>query len=180
LTSAEVARIENARDWVSTSVPKWNALLAVDVEVLSSDSAAFIGSSNASIPQTIVLGKTAWHTDEELREQLLHEIAHIWLYMIEELWPLHYPASGQRYTLPSGTAGKTITGVLNAGFVAQVLCEWYSSHAGDSYQRRASELKNYCVSCVELLQDCNDLTSVGEEIYHAIRSANMRHSICLR
>ena len=50
-------------------------------------------------PQHVLLADEAFAADAELREQLVHELAHQWLYLIEDIWPLDRPAAGAATSL---------------------------------------------------------------------------------
>src|SRR3954468_5205114 len=104
-----------AADYVVRCRPAWSSLLQLPIEIRIIDGPIF-GFSSASRPQHVFINARAWKSIEELREQLLHETAHLWVYMIEELWPLHEANDARTYQLPSGVGGKTASAVLNAAF----------------------------------------------------------------
>ncbi len=164
LSKEDNDRINESISGILHFLPEWAPMFQIPFRFVRLKSDSVIGSSNASVPQTIFLGNTAWKSDAELREQVLHEIAHVWLYMIEELWPLHTSDQPGNFTLPSGTSGKTGTGVLNASFVSAILVIFYSSANGEWKERR-EYLARYSSRCLDLIKDYNGLTNTGREIY---------------
>lgn len=140
--------------------PGWELYFSLPV-VTRKISQNVFGFSNASIPQHIFLNCKVWDCGDELREQYLHEFAHIWFYMINELWVFHKD-DAKEHLLPSGSAMKSPTGVLNALFVALVLSKFYVG-AGESWVERKEKLLNYVDDCVVLLLPSTELTEIGRE-----------------
>ena len=108
-------------------MPAWAPLLSLPVRYarLHPDGGA-ISASSRDWPQHVLLADDAFASDAELREQLVHELAHQWLYLIEDIWPLDRPGAA-RLTLPSGTRDRAPAEVLGAAHVAAALTRMYAS-----------------------------------------------------
>lgn len=169
LTNSEKNLVKDAINSIIAVMPLWSGLLTLPLEIRRTEDKLVIGYSNASRPQIIMLGPLSWQSEDELREQLLHEIAHIWLYMVEELWALHQDENPGFFTLPSGISGKTGTGVLNASFVAATLLKFYDE-LSEGWVDRKLKLGAYLSGCLDELKDYTGLTSIGDELLLSIRN----------
>lgn len=159
-------RIAAASVEIAALHPEWSPLLGIPLAFHLTDRDV-IGSSSASRPQVVALGSAAFASDDELREQVLHETAHVWLYMVEELWLLHDEARPGSFALPSGVQGKTGTGVLHAAFVAAVLTTFYAT-LGAGWRPRVEFLKGYLAGCLASLEGYQGLTDVGLEVHQSL------------
>ncbi|MEU9019262.1 HEXXH motif-containing putative peptide modification protein [Actinomadura sp. NPDC048394] len=137
-------------------VPAWMPLLRLPVRYarLFPDRGAISASSRAW-PQHVLLAEAAFSTAAELREQLVHELAHQWLYLIQEMWRLA-PLDAPTVTLPSGTAGRSPDEALGAAHVAAALIRLYRA-TGDHDRVRA--LTAYGTGC---LGTARRLTPAGQ------------------
>ena len=152
LTVDQERQIERALAYVVRIVPHWKPLLNLPLTLRSIYKSKAISCSSYAYPQHIFLSPGAFTSDIELREQLLHEISHNWLYLIEELWPLHRPEYVERFQLPSGTPNRNASEVLGAAYVAAVLLDWYAAQASLSISvERSAYLRRYLVGCLSLL-----------------------------
>lgn len=109
-------------------------------------------------------------TSAELREQVVHELSHQWLYLIEELWALEI--HGARHTtLPSGTADRAPAEVLGAAHVAAALIRMYRAST-TAPAARLARLADYGSGCLELLGVLdNDLTDAGHSVARRLKEA---------
>lgn len=173
LTPEQGERATRVLNYVKSICPQWGPLLDFPLEIRVTERPGVIGYSNATIPQHVYLSERALASDSELREQLLHEVAHVWVYMLEELWDMHDHGDTTRFTLPSGTGNKTATGVMNAAFVAVVLSRFYWMERGP-LAARAGTLLDYAQESTGLLEKYSGLTPMGvearTEILDAIRA----------
>lgn len=144
-------------------VPEWKPLLEIPLVIRFFNSDTIISSSSAAKPQHVFLTPKSLSSEDELREQILHEIVHIWTYMIEELWSLHQTNQSVCFILPSGVTNKTATGVLHAAYVAKVLASFYKKNQR-LWEQRKIYLEDYCRKCLQQLDNFYGLTTVGEEI----------------
>lgn len=165
-SSGHAAQVEGALSQLVARRPIWRPLLQLPVVLRTHDSPKVLGYSSAARPQHFVLGPRAFTDEEELREQVLHEVAHIWLYMVQELWPLHHPTAQDTFVLPSGVGGKSATGVLDAAFVAAVLRQYYSHNRGRL--ERTAFLGRYMDECLVALRSAA-LTHFGLEVASRLR-----------
>lgn len=163
LTASEANLVSRSVALIAHEMHLFTPLITIPLDTRRSKDELIIGYSNASRPQTIFLGPLSWTSLVEMREQVLHEIAHVWLYMIEELWPLHKAGNTQTFTLPSGVRNKSATGVLNAAFVAAVLAKFYRS-MGVAWIVRSRDLTVYLEGCLNCMSGFNELTHIGREV----------------
>jgi hypothetical protein len=85
----------------------------------------------------------------ELVEQLLHELAHQWLYLIEDIWPLQRPGV-PTLTLPSRTRDRSPAEILGPAHVAATLICFYRRQPGDWAAARIAALTGYGTGCLKL------------------------------
>jgi hypothetical protein len=172
LRAARKQQIADALTALAVGLPAWAPLLSMPVRYarLYPDGGA-ISASSRDWPQHVLLADEAFVSDGELREQLLHELAHQWLYLIEDIWPLDRPGAA-RLTLPSGTRGRAPAEVLGAAHVAAVLCRMYTTAGGPGAKARISALTAYGQGCLELAQAAStDLTEAGTTIAQRLKEA---------
>ncbi|MGH3867796.1 MAG: aKG-HExxH-type peptide beta-hydroxylase [Pseudonocardiaceae bacterium] len=157
-------RIADALAGLTSAIPPWTPLLRLPVRfALLYPSNGAISASSRSWPQHVLLSDEAFSSDTELREQLVHELCHQWLYLIEEVWTLEI-VGARSAVLPSGTTGRTPSEVLGAAHVAAALIRLYSTVANE-LPGRLDHLARYGSGCVELLGRLKgDLTDVGLEL----------------
>lgn len=105
--------------------------------------------TNTSIPQVIFLGKGALSNEKYLKESIIHELAHIWLGMINEVSPLADSSCHEKFTLPSGTSGKSTLGTLLAAHFAGSALSYYKK-SNSSYAPRITYLEEYLEGCLTL------------------------------
>ncbi|WP_433464015.1 aKG-HExxH-type peptide beta-hydroxylase [Spirillospora sp. CA-128828] len=146
LTPSRRAAITSRLTELEGLVPAWGPLLRLPVRYarLFPDRGAISASSRAW-PQHVLLADAAFGTDAELREQLVHELAHQWLYLIQEMWRLETP-DAPVVTLPSGTAGRSPDEALGAAHVAAALIRLYRA-TGD--HDRVRTLTGYGAGCLD-------------------------------
>lgn len=171
LVPARLSEIEDAVQLLSKAEPCWEPLLRLPIRFAAlHPPTGAISASLRSWPQHVLLGRDAFADGRELAEQVLHEMAHQWLYLAMEVWPIIAGASdGQLFTLPSGTGGKQAWEVLGAAHVAAVLRRWYVQGPYPD-PARAAQLADYADGCAALLAD-TELTPAGEMFATRIKEA---------
>ena len=172
LRSARKRQIAGVLAGLAASMPAWAPLLGLPVRYarLYPDGGA-ISASSRDWPQHVLLADDAFASDDELREQLLHELAHQWLYLIEDIWPLDRPGAG-RLALPSGTRDRAPAEVLGAAHVAAALVRMYATAGGPGAEARISALTAYGHGCLELARAASsDLTEAGTTIAQRLKEA---------
>lgn len=172
LRAARKQQIAGVLTGLAASMPAWVPLLSLPVRYarLYPDSGA-ISASSRNWPQHVLFADDAFASHAELREQLLHELAHQWLYLIEDIWPLDRPGAA-RLTLPSGTRDRTPAEVLGAAHVAAALVRMYATAGGSGAEARISDLASYGQGCLGLLQAASaDLTDAGTMIEQRLKEA---------
>jgi hypothetical protein len=155
---------------LAAAMPAWAPLVSLPVRYarLHPDDGA-ISASSRDWPQHVLLADDAFASDAELREQLVHELAHQWLYLIEDIWPLDVPGAAQ-LTLPSGTRGRAPAEVLGAAHVAAALTRMYARVGGPGAESRISALTAYGKGCLDLAQAASaELTEAGTTIAQRLK-----------
>lgn len=156
---------------VDALIPSWSPLVGLPVVFsLLSPANGAISASSRRWPQQVLLADEAFVSPVELREQVVHELCHQWLYLIEELWALEITGA-QPATLPSGTADRTPAEVLGATHVAAALIRMYRADTSAPAGRLA-RLTDYGAGCLELLAGLeNDLTDAGNRVARRLKEA---------
>ncbi|MBR1250455.1 hypothetical protein JQ609_26485 [Bradyrhizobium sp. AUGA SZCCT0169] len=161
--------LEGAKAQIIEAMPEWREVLSLPVRVMVVPTSTYFGYSILSSPQHIYLASL----DDQRRdprlllENYLHEFAHLWLYLIEEVHPFEEALHRLTYTLPSGTSGRTVTATMDAAYVAAVLRRYYARV--DNVPRR-SELTAYVAGCLMQIKDDPDLTEVGLSVCRRLAS----------
>lgn len=172
LTAARSHQVSAALADLAARMPTWRPLLALPVDYAGLCPAnGAISASSRDWPQHVLLADEAFTTGRELAEQVLHELAHQWLYLIEDIWPLQQPGAA-RLTLPSGTRDRSPAEVLGAAHVAAVLIRQYRQDATTWASDRIRTLTAYGGGCLELASTASsDLTPAGTQITQRLKEA---------
>jgi hypothetical protein len=165
-------QVTGALTALGSVMPPWRPLLRLPVRYARLYPAGgAISASCRGWPQHVLLADEAFATGRELREQVLHELAHQWLYLIEGIWPLQAPGAAS-LTLPSGTRGRSPAEVLGAAHVAATLLRLYRRTATAWAANRAGALAAYGTRCLELARlASSDLTTAGTMIAQRLEEA---------
>lgn len=157
---------------LATVVPAWRRLLDLPVRYALLDTAnGAISASSRAWPQHVLLADKAFSSRTELCEQVLHELTHQWLYLIQEVWALQSPDAGT-FRLPSGTAGREPAEVLGAALVVATLLRLYRISPGRQPAERLDRLSTYGAECLALLADRDEeLTDAGRQIARRLKEA---------
>lgn len=173
LEHLDVARrdvIEQVERAVMQACPSWRALLALPVDYFLLPR-GYVSLTCGFMPQTVFLGESAFRSRFSLREAFLHEHAHVWMDLLLEVADFQYPASGTKYRLPSGTGGKTATGVILAAHFAASCCGFYRRlDCGDALAR-AGALRVYAREAVASIASAPELTPLGCRIREHLKEA---------
>jgi len=147
-------------------------VLPIDFKFLMSSEA--ISASCFSSPQTIFLGRKAFITSVELREQIIHELSHNYIYALEEVVQLTTHGSKRAFTLPSGTGNRTASELVGAAAVACTLIKYYSLFDLIGFQDRLNYLTLYLEGCLSVLtNEAHDLlTHEGREVLSVLINFN--------
>jgi hypothetical protein len=172
LTAARRQMIADVLATLAGQLPQWTLLLGLPVRYARLyPSRGAISASSHDWPQHVLLADEAFATSRELREQLLHELAHQWLYLIEYIWPLEVPGAGT-LTLPSGTRNRSPAEVLGAAHVAAVLVRLYRTAGTPQSASRVSALTAYGTGCLDLVGTASgDMTAAGTLIAQRLKEA---------
>ncbi|MFE5489047.1 HEXXH motif-containing putative peptide modification protein [Streptomyces virginiae] len=176
LLSEERAReASGALTELAALVPRWNILNELSINFLGLRRPGVIGSSNFAFPQHIFLAEEAFASQTELLEQVLHEVSHNWLYLVEEMWPLHRTTGDVVFELPSGTSNRNPGEVLGASHVTRNLQALYHALPQTPETRqRLKDLEQYMNGCIELLGHTEaHLTAFGREVANRLLSEDI-------
>lgn len=149
-------RIRTALTTIAVTVAEWAPLLAVPWRYRGLDpTRGAIGASTFAWPQHTFLSHRAFTSDEELVEQIVHELCHGWLYLLEELSPLEHPGCTRQVILPSGTAERGVSELLGAIHVVVNLRRlWQRLRTSESLREaRLTHLDAYLAQALRLLPD---------------------------
>jgi hypothetical protein len=162
LPAARRRQVTDALAVLAAGMPPWRVLLGLPVRYARLYPArGAISASSRDWPQHVLLADEAFASGRELREQAVHELAHQWLYLIEDIWPLQVPGA-VTVTLPSGTRDRSPAEVLGAAHVAAVLLRHYRQTATASAAGRIRALTAYGTGCLDLAGTLSgDLTEAG-------------------
>jgi hypothetical protein len=172
LTPARKQQVTDTLASLAAGMPPWRLLLKLPIRYARLYPAhGAISASSHDWPQHVLLADEAFATSRELREQALHELAHQWLYLIEDIWPLQAPGTAS-LTLPSGTRDRTLAEVLGAAHVAAVLLRLYRLTATAEAADRIRTLTAYGTGCLDLAGTLSgDLTEAGTLIAQRLKEA---------
>ncbi|HEU5155371.1 MAG TPA: HEXXH motif-containing putative peptide modification protein [Streptosporangiaceae bacterium] len=165
------ARIEDVLNRLGAELPEWEPLLTLPVRfALMRPANGAISASSRAWPQHVLLADDAFASQVTLREQLVHELAHQWLYLVQEIWAFQ-ERGGQGLTLPSGTGGRSAAEVIGATHVAAALIVMYAT-VGGAPPGRVDHLRWYGTGCLDLLAAIDtDLTEAGRQVARRLREA---------
>ncbi len=172
LTATRRQQVTRTLAALTDMMPPWRKLLALPVRyALLYPAHGAISASSRDWPQHVLLADEAFATNRELAEQVVHELAHQWLYLIEDIWPLQHPGAAT-LTLPSGTRDRTPAEVLGAAHVAAALIRLYRQHATDWAADRIQALTGYGTGCLTLAAAAKaNLTDTGILFAHRLKEA---------
>lgn len=172
LSAARKQQVTKALAGIAAKVPPWQLLLGLPMRYARLYPASgAISASSRDWPQHVLLADEAFATSRELAEQVLHELAHQWLYLIEDIWPLQLPGAAS-LTLPSGTRDRRPAEVLGAAHVAATLVRLYRHTAAEWAADRIRALAAYGTGCLELADTVSgDLTESGTLIAQRLKEA---------
>ena len=166
----EQDRIFSILEHLTVLVPPWEPLLRLPVRYLRlKDSPQTLSASSFSWPQHVYLGQDSLTSFTELREHIVHELCHQWLYLIEELWDLDTP-DAPGFTLPSGTTHRSPREVIGAAHVAAALVRMYRATGEEAH---VGPLTTYGRGCLHILATgaAGHVTCVGSQIVSRLKEA---------
>ena len=171
LSPSQTGAVERAKTVIKSRIPPWADLIDIPLRFRIVDRPGVISCSCFSHPQTVFLAEAAFDSEMQLMEQMVHELCHVWAYLIEETLPFQQTPSDVLFTLPSGTAGKNAVEVLGAGYVGATLHRWYSTATtGPAVWRRLAELRQYVAGCVAVVDGVRVYSPSGQELLRRLAS----------
>lgn len=178
LSAIQLQQVRSACADIVEEAPEWRRLIQFPVKYHRLESSDVIGCSCYATPQRVFLSEAAFSTKRELREQIIHEHCHNWMYFLEELMPFHRIDYREVFVLPSGTANRNPTEIIGAAHVAATLSQWYAKQADAESQQRVQHLSAYFDGCVGMLRSLphDSLLPAGAEIVSLLIRSNERFS----
>jgi hypothetical protein len=168
LSDEDGSAVADALVVICSSVPEWTDLMRMPLRFGSPPPGwGSISASAFAWPQHIWLARRAFATPAGLAEQVLHEISHQWLYLIEEMAPLQAEDADLRVVLPSGTSDRTVSELLGALHVCLNLRRlWKAIPVDDDIRAlRLDHLEMYIAGCRTTLRDVEHVLTVdGREL----------------
>ncbi|GAA4626826.1 hypothetical protein GCM10023196_036660 [Actinoallomurus vinaceus] len=179
LTPSEERKVAAVLDEAADLVPVWRPLLALPIQYLLYHPDGGAASASAVMwPQHILLAKVAFTTPATLREQVIHELCHQWLYAIQELWPLEATDPPPRVALPSGTPNRSPGEVIGAAHVMAALLRLHRADPARPsvfdapHERHIAGLAAYARGCFQTLDSLQEhLTPAGLQITRRLKEA---------
>ena len=174
LTVSQLAEVKRGLAEIEQHVPAWKPLLSGPVIFMHLDTKGLYSLTNPVIPQCVFLGDEAFASLERLPETLVHELAHIWLGLINEIAPLVRLDDAELFTLPSGTSGKTALGVIFAAHFAAAAIVYYEASPTTKGTERLVYLRDYLSGCLQLLHRASGMTAEGCRVVESFHAFNDR------
>jgi hypothetical protein len=166
LPPRRMAEVSRALLSISARMPAWRPLLKLPVRCVIPAESAIVSGCEIYVPQTIALGEQAFHSPEVLEASLIHELAHTWLGMICEISITDDGSGEWNFTLPSGTAQKSVRSVLFAAHFA-ISCGRYFGTDGRLIQSTLT-YGDYARDCVGLCRNDPTLTLMGRYVWEEL------------
>lgn len=167
LGPARQAKVGQAIAEMITVMPEWEQLLNLPLRfALLSPPTGAVSASRRMWPQHVLLGEQVFYSSDILGEQVVHETAHQWFYLLLDLWAVQVQEVTE-HALPSGTAGRQPWEVLGAAHVALALARLHDRLPDQP--GRAGRLRTYAFGCLDILARSLELTDAGERIAHRLK-----------
>lgn len=156
---------------IAEVVPEWKSYFMIPIRwrLLTIPN---VGSDTAPhIPQSIFFGEKVFKTRRALREQIVHEMSHVWMALTLEItpWTQH---SEIDFVLPSGTGDKKIWQVVLALCFAASVVKLYRGliAKGGGRPEDVSRMRwasSYAQGCIKTARESRLLAENGTEIVNA-------------
>jgi HEXXH motif-containing protein len=153
--------------------PDWVPLVSGPFVYMRINTEGVFSLTNTAVPQFVFLGNEALRSPEDLKETLVHELAHAWLGLLNEVAPLARASDTARWVLPSGTPNKTTAGVLLAAHFAASAISWHDANRPVNHPRLAF-LRDYLAGCLRLLEDATGLSASGAAVRDGLAAFSAR------
>lgn len=172
LGAGETAAVAESTKAIQAVNPHWSGLFSLPMRIRKLVDPLATSSSCTLQPQTIYLGRPAFTAPWPLEESLIHEHAHIWLNCLAELSDLQTADAPGNLTLPSGTSGKNVRGVLLAAHFAGSALRYYtrSDALTPDADARRDYLRPYLTGCLETLDQQPGMTPMGQQVQQALET----------
>lgn len=168
LSPERLTAVDGALATIAAAVPGWAPLVRLPIRFLQlRDGGRAIGASCYAWPQHVLLGDDAFASPAELAEQVLHEVSHNWLYLVEEIKTLQHRGCDHTLTLPSGTSEREPDEILGAAHVVVNVRRLWQRMDVPAEQRtqRLADLASYLDGCLALMDEARVcLTDDGQAL----------------
>lgn len=159
LSAVEHRIVQAASDSIATAIPSWSTLVRIPIRYYKLASEQ-LSLTNPLLPQTVFLSDRAIEDQFTLIETLVHELSHVWMGFICELFDFQKRDNTEQYTLPSGTSGKDMRGLIFASTFAASVLRYYrladTIKPDDRVPRRIDRLAKYFSGTIESLKMAKD------------------------
>ncbi len=171
VSAGDLQKITDAMKEIAEVVPEWKNYLTIPIRwrlLTTSD----VGSDTAPhIPQSVYFSEKVFRTREALREQIVHEMSHVWLSFLLEITPLTRD-SDTNFVLPSGTRNKKLWQVILALCFAVSVAKLYRRliAIGDNRPQHIERLRwvsSYAHGCIKTIRESGLLLDNGIEIINS-------------
>lgn len=166
----EMERLLRCLQFLKTHFPACSTWIETVAHVLiptRGDPGVFRSSSYPNIPAVITLDLLAEH---QIAEALVHESAHLYLYLAERFGALVDPAYLERHASPLRPEPRPLRGILLAFHALAFIGALYRDAADNaivcSWARELDDARSRALEAKQILEKCHDhLTELGKEFF---------------
>lgn len=169
LSEDESAMLLSSLAALTNGFPAWSPYFEIGIRFGKLHAVRSRSTTSIVFPQHIYLGPKAFESSLTLQESLVHEYSHTWLNFLCELQDFQVEPAVARYTLPSGTGGKTPRGVLYAAHFAKTALLFYEGLPQTHlHVERMTFLRSYFEGCIAALEGCDEFSDMGRVVYEQL------------
>src|SRR5580765_341831 len=164
-------KISGAMAEIADVLPEWKSYFTIPIRWRMLTIAGIGSNTSPHIPQSIFFSKKVFETYPALREQVVHEMSHVWLSFTMEIAPWTIE-SETNFVLPLGTGNKKIWQVILALCFAVSTVKLYRGliAKGDGRSQHLERLawaSSYAQGCIKTALQSKLLADNGLEIVNA-------------
>lgn len=158
-------------DEIAEAVPEWKSYFKIPIRWRLLTIPNVISYTAPHIPQSIFFGENAFENPRILREQIVHEMSHVWMSLTLEITPwTHY--SETTFVLPSKISNRKIWQVILALCFSVSAIKLYhrlitKGNAGPEDLKRVRWAFAYAQGCIETALSSGLLAENGIEIINS-------------
>ncbi len=158
-------------DEIAEAVPEWKSYFKIPIRWRLLTIPNVTSYTAPHIPQSIFFGKNAFENPRILREQIVHEMSHVWMSLTLEITPwTHY--SETTFVLPSKISNRKIWQVILALCFSVSAIKLYhrlitKGDAGPEDLKRVHWAFSYAQGCIKTALSSELLAENGIEIINS-------------